>query len=241
MTIYWTMVMGLVLFCHATRSLASQHLFDGYRKIIVLDPGHGGQDSGAKGADQTLEKKVALQLARQVEAGLASQFKVALTRTDDYHVALYNRTAMANHLKAHLFISIHTGAGFTHSTSGTTVYYYKNLPDVNTGQKLPPQAVSRKGNQPILWRNVQLGHIEQSQALAHKIAARLKNSTTAQVQVERAPLAVLQGADMPAVLIEIGHLTNPAEEKKLSDNRYVIDLAEKISSGIEEFIKQYKK
>jgi N-acetylmuramoyl-L-alanine amidase len=230
------MALGLVFLCHVPEPRAGQNLFEGYRKIIVLDPGHGGQDSGAKGPDQTLEKKVALELAGQIAAELESEFKVVLTRTDDYHVALHNRTAMANHLKANLFISIHTAAGFTHSTSGTAIYYYRNFNGTDTGREADNPKRSQKSNRPILWKNIQLSHIKKSQALAGRIADRLENTSEGHIQVEGAPLAVLQGADMPAVLIEIGHLTNPADEKKLRDSRYLIELAGQISRGIEEFL-----
>ena len=234
------MALGLVFLYHPPQPLAGQNLFEGYKKIIVLDPGHGGKDSGAKGPDQTKEKKVALELAGQIAAELEPEFKVVLTRTDDYHVALHNRTAMANHLKANLFISIHTGAGFTHSTSGTAIYYYRNFNGTDKGREEGNPRKSQNSNQPILWKNIQINHIEKSQALARSIADRLENISDVQIQVEGAPIAVLQGADMPAVLIEIGHITNPAEEKKLSDSRYLIELAGLISSGIEDFLVQDK-
>ena len=235
------MALGLVFLCHPAQPIAGQNLFEGYRKIIVLDPGHGGQDSGAKGPDQTLEKKVALELAGQIAAELESEYKVVLTRSDDYHVALHNRTAMANHLKANLFISIHTGAGYAHSTSGTAIYYYRNFNGTEKGREADNPGKAQISKRPILWKNIQLSHIEKSQALASRIAGRLENISEDQIQVEGAPLAVLQGADMPAVLIEIGHLTNPAEEKKLRDSRYLIELAGQISSGIEEFLVHAKK
>jgi N-acetylmuramoyl-L-alanine amidase len=235
------LAVNLILLGYAVQAIAAQHLFEGYKKIIVIDPGHGGQDSGARGPDGTLEKKVTLELARQIAAELEPEFKVVLTRNDDYHVDLDNRTSAANHLKANLFISIHTGAGFTHSTAGTAIYYYQNLPNTYPEEKQISKTTRKKSIQPILWKNIQIEHLEQSQALARKIADRLDKVTPIQIRVEGSPLAVLQGAAMPAVLIEIGYLTNPAEEKQLRDDRVLLDLAEQVRRGIEDFITQNMK
>ena len=232
------LVVSLIFLGYAAQVIAGQHLFEGYKKIIVIDPGHGGQDSGATGADDTLEKKVTLELARLVATELEPEFKVVLTRNDDYHVDLDNRTSAANHLKANLFVSIHTGAGFAHSTTGTAIYYYQNFSNTDTEEAQVPKPTHKKSIQPILWKNIQVEYLEQSQALARKIAGRLDNVTPTQIRVEGSPLAVLQGAAMPAVLIEIGYLTNPAEEKQLRDHRFLLELAAQIGRGVEEFITQ---
>ena len=142
--IFWATVLILALLGHAKHPMAGQSLFEGYKEIIVLDPGHGGHDTGAKGPDQTLEKKVTLELARQIATELEPEYRVVLTRTDDYHVELDNRTAVANHLKANLFISIHTGAGFTHSTSGMAIYYYQNFTGSDTGHNRDTPRTSKK-------------------------------------------------------------------------------------------------
>ena len=80
------LLVSLAFWSHAHRAFASQHLFEGYKKIIVIDPGHGGHDTGASGPDDTLEKKVTLELARLMVSELEPEFKVVLTRTDDYQV-----------------------------------------------------------------------------------------------------------------------------------------------------------
>ena len=108
-------------------SMAKEPLFEAYKRVIVLDPGHGGRECGARGPDGTLEKTVTLALARLIAAELERDFKVTLTRTDDYHVDLNDRTALANHLKADVFISFHTGGSFVYSTTGTIIYYYQNV------------------------------------------------------------------------------------------------------------------
>jgi len=232
------LAVSLVLWGNAPQAIASQHLFEGYKTIIAIDPGHGGQDTGTKGPHDTLEKKVTLELARLIASELEPEFKVVLTRTDDYHVDLDNRTSAANHVKANLFISLHVGAGFAHSTSGSAIYFYQNLSNTDTDEEQVPAATQNKSKQPILWENIQLKHLARSQILARKIAGRLDSITATQIRIEGSPLAVLQGAAMPAVMIEIGHLTNPGEEKKIGDSRYLMELAEQIRRGIEDFITQ---
>ena len=106
--VYWAMIVGLLFFGNAAQATAGQPLFESFKSIIVIYPGHGGQESGAKGPDGTLEKTVTLELARLIASELEPEFKVVLTRTDDYQVDLDNRTSLANHLKADIFISIHT-------------------------------------------------------------------------------------------------------------------------------------
>ena len=210
------------------QAIAKQTLFEAFKQIIVIDPGHGGQEFGARGPDGTLEKTVTLELARLIAADLGREFKVVLTRTDDYLVDLVNRTSLANHLNADVFISIHTGASFAHSTAGT-LFFYQNFSKSDSGQNQGPSSVDQKHNKPILWKNVQSRYLSKSQSLARAIDFRLKNISSNQSRIEGCPLAVLQGAAMPAVLIEVGYLTNPAEEKKLRDDRFMMDLAEQIA------------
>jgi N-acetylmuramoyl-L-alanine amidase len=218
--------------------MAKRPLFEAYKRIIVLDPGHGGQEAGARGPDGTLEKTVTLELARLIAAELERDLKVVLTRTDDYLVDLNNRTSVANNVKANLFISIHTGASFVHSTAGTSVFYYQKFSDSDSSAGQQPSSAGRKDNNPILWKNVQNQYVDKSRKLAGIIEARLNHMASAQIRIEGAPLAVLQGAAMPAILIEVGYLTNPAEEKKLSDKRFLMDLAEQISRGIVDYLSQ---
>lgn len=235
----YAVLTSVFLIAGGTQAIARQPLFDAFNPIIVLDPGHGGHEFGARGPDGTSEKAVALTLARKIAAELAREYKVQLTRTDDYHVELDNRAALANHLKADLFISIHTGGSFVHSTAGTLIYYYQDDSEIpsDLGENSSFQGKDKNG--PILWQRVQNMYLKKSRTLAQMISARLsrvnsiKNSRT-----KGAPLTVLQSANMPAILIEIGYLTNPAEEKNLRDNRFLTDIAVEISRGIDEYFEQ---
>ena len=223
-------------------TMAGEQLFDAYKRIIVLDPGHGGLEIGARGAGGTEEKTVALALARLISAELQRDYKVKLTRSDDYHVDLANRAALANHLKAAVFISLHTGGSSVYSTAGPKIYYHQiaTEPVSERSQSMDMQVDNK--NDATLWESVQTRHLENSRVLARMVSSYLSNlNYFKDVAVQGAPLAVLQGAQMPAIMIEIGYLTNPTEESNLSNDRYLKDIAKEISLGIENFLSRMDK
>jgi len=216
---------------------AKQPLFDAYRRIIVLDPGHGGREIGARGAGGTLEKVVAMKLAQLIATELQRDYKVVLTRTDDYHVDLDNRSALANHLNADVFVSLHTGGSFVFRTAGMIVYYYQNGSTSSSTRGENPALQGENENRPIPWNRLQDSYREKSRVLAGMIHSRLSTMDSIRnSRVQGAPLAVLEGAHMPAILIEVGYLTNPAEEKNLRSNRFLMNVAAEISKGIEDFL-----
>ena len=232
-------VIFAILMIFAGRSLtdAKEPLFDAFKPVIVLDPGHGGEDSGARSSDGTSEKAVALKLAQLIANELYRDVKVVLTRKDDYGVDLSKRTALANQLNAALFVSLHCGGSFVHSTAGTLVYYYQDLREKqeNNEEKHFNTDIDRQAGVP--WDQVQNAHVNDSRRLAHAIKARIsKLESIKKCKVQGAPLAVLKGANMPAILLEVGYLTNPSDEKALRDQKFLIDLAQEISKGIEDFL-----
>jgi N-acetylmuramoyl-L-alanine amidase len=223
---------GFFLTGIAGDAIAKQQLFEAYRRVIVIDPGHGGDEPGAVGPDSASEKAVTLNLAQLLAAELQREYKVALTRSDDSTLDLDQRTALANHHQADLFISIHTGGSFVHHTSGMSIYHYQDFPEA------PPPYKPDK-NTPILWDRAQTRHLAKSRELAGLIGTRLgRLEAVEERRIQGAPLLLLQAANMPAVLIEIGYLTNPAEGKKLSDQRFLTDLAREIRRAIDEYFEQ---
>lgn len=211
---------------------AKTPFFKGIKKTVVLDPGHGGHDIGARGPDGGLEKNVTLTLATELAAALRDEYKVVMTRTGDYGLDLAGRTNTANHSEADLFISIHTGGSFVHHTSGMAIYHYQDFSEA------PPPHKPDK-NTPILWDRAQTRHLAKSRELAGLIGTRLgRLEAVEERRIQGAPLLLLQAANMPAVLIEIGYLTNPAEGKKLSDQRFLTDLAREIRRAIDEYFEQ---
>lgn len=217
---------------------AKRILFDDRLGTVVLDPGHGGKDQGALGPSGTLEKSITMELARLIAAELEPDFRVLLTRTDDYGLDPFKRTGAANHHEADVFVSLHTGASFLRNAEGLTIFYYQAPSSGSwkseTSNSHPGTAANR---QP--WQDLQLPHIKKSVQLAEAIQSQLlAQATFIESRLEGAPLIVLEGARMPAVLIEIGYLTNPVEEKALSDPVILTDFARGISRGIRAFIEK---
>jgi len=226
----------------AMPAVAKQPLFEAYRRIIVLDPGHGGHEIGARGADGLAEKTVSLELAQLVAAELMRDYQVKLTRTDDYQVDLDNRTALANHLKADVFVSLHTGGSFVYSTAGYNIYYNQNVSKPSLNRRQNSSLLDENNYNATPWDCLQKNYQERSRILAQMMSSRLSNlNYTQNIRVQTAPLVVLQGAQMPAILIEIGYLTNPAEEKNLGDSHVLKDIAAGISRGIDDFLSQTDK
>ena len=217
---------------------AKKPFFRGIKKTVVLDPGHGGHDTGATGPDKSQEKTVAFKMASTLASELKYEYNVELTRTGDYGLDIPSRTDIANHLEADLFISIHTGGSFSHNTGGILIFYFKEPP----GQSALNATSSFQGGDTIIaWDNIQTKHAGSSNILAQSIQARINEAMKfSRCKVQSAPLLVLRGADMPAVLIEIGYLTNPAEEKAVNDPGEMVRLAAAISAGIDDYFSKFE-
>ena len=213
------------------------------RKIITIDPGHGGQDVGALGVDHTREKDLTLALSKILETKLSKKYKVILTRKDDVRVELRSRTETANKSQTDLLISVHTGGGFIHETRGIGIFYYQPRADADAArggnQSLSDYSSSRNKNA-IPWNTVQNRYASLSQSLARTLNEHLSSDTAlTNIQESGLPQMVLTGADMPAVLIEFGQLTNPSEEKQLKDKEYLARIADGICKGIDAYFGHY--
>lgn len=201
--------------------------------VVFLDPGHGGQDTGARGANGLLEKEVALALATAVTEKLAPRYSVRLTRNGDYSLDLFHRTQTANSRNADLFISLHTGGGFSYSAEGITLFFFQDPP----GRQLPESQSEDPAAGQTAWDQVQYRHTAKSRLLADVLKAALSNQAgDAGCRIVGTPLLSLASADMPAVLIEVGGLNSPAEEEKLSSSGYIVSLAGAICRGLEEYL-----
>ena len=200
------------------------------KKTIVLDPGHGGTDAGAHSSDGTLEKKVVLDLSQQIADRLTGTYRVNLTRSDDYQLDTDRRTDVANNFGADVFVSIHAAGSYASANKGICIYYFEGV---------APGEITDSGSQkdsqvslPV-WDHLQLRHIHTSRMLAKNLKDRL--APLSQTTITAAPLLVLRGADMPAVLIEIGYLSNPEDAKALRDPQYLESLTVAIANGIDAF------
>jgi N-acetylmuramoyl-L-alanine amidase len=211
--------------------------------IIVIDPGHGGSESGAVGPSGVLEKELTLELARELEAKLAQRLpvRVVLTRTEDATLPLDDRAAIANQNKADLFVSIHLNSSLGSGAYGTETYFLSQRATDNRAstsaaaenQGAAGEAGDSQDLQLILWDLAQSHHMAESQRLANMIQGELNEMLQLKDRgVKQAPFRVLMGATMPAVLVELGFISNPDEEKKLKDPLYRDQLVDALSRAI---------
>ena len=231
----------VVLTCVMIREANSgKQNFAQQKKTIVLDPGHGGHDQGAKGPEGILEKTTTLNFSHLLAKKLGGKYSVYLTRTDDYGIDFSARTAVANHFEADLFLSIHTGGSFLHQTSGMSLYYHKSVSGTTLTLKTEPIQTADENNSQILWVNIQNRHQKNSQLLAELIQHHIKQIKVVKSEIQGVPAMVLEGADMPAILLEIGYITNPSEEKSLRDINVLTNIAEGIEKGINDFFEKVR-
>jgi N-acetylmuramoyl-L-alanine amidase len=213
-------------------------------RTIVIDPGHGGAEVGARGPGGTLEKDVVLAIARRLRDQLVNALgvRVFLTRNQDAEVELDARTAIANNYKADLFISIHANAVRARGATGSEVYFLSYQASDEESRRVAllegiaePLGAAAPGSalELILWDMAQAEHLEESSALATRIQDELGAVTGSQVRgVKQAPFRVLVGATMPAVLVEVAFISNPGEEKLLSSTAYQARVAGALMRGI---------
>ncbi len=185
---------------------------------VVIDPGHGGKDSGAVAEDKTTEKSLTLRLAPRVEAMLrAKGYNVIMTRSTDEFIALSERAAIANRNNADIFVSIHFNSAGSASPYGIEVLYASEN-DV--------ELKKNAGDQTLLAKEVLNAVLRETGANSRGI----KN---------RPELAVLRRTNMTACLIEGGFMSNPAELQKLKNDSYLDKLAKGIVTGIENYNRKY--
>jgi len=210
---------------------------------VVIDPGHGGEEVGAKGPGGTLEKDVTLSIARKLRAQIVNTLglQVFLTRDNDQDMGLDARTAIANNYKADLFVSIHANASRARGANGSEVYFlsYQASEEERRVAQNEGEAASLSAVAPgsdlalILWDMAQSEHLEESSALASRIQEELAVVTGSEGRgVKQAPFRVLVGAAMPAVLVEAAFISNPEEEKLLTSESWQAKVATALTRGI---------
>jgi N-acetylmuramoyl-L-alanine amidase len=204
--------------------------------IIVLDPGHGGNDMGARGSDNMTEKQVAMTFAGLMTERLKKTYKVFLTRKDDYQINVFERSALANHLKADLFVSIHTGGSFRSHPKGICLFYYDNASNNAAAFEKQTANLTEPSSAIKVWEQNRPVLVKKSRYLTELIRKRLtRENKDLKLTTSGAPLIVMSGADMPAVLIEIGYITNPLDAKALNDETHLSNVAHAICDAIDDF------
>lgn len=235
---YKLFVIGIILLCFNVWNPAdgncSQIDETTALKTIVIDPGHGGDNHGTQSSRGILEKDLTLKLAQITARYLRHQFNVLLTRNNDRDLPLSDRTALANHHKADLFVSIHMGGGFSENITGSTVMYFSAPKKKFFESEMQIKQLTGNDMDPATkWKNIQLKHIPVSRGIAETLCSELKSkSKLISPSINSAPLYVLTGADMPAIYIEPFFISNPDMEKLFQDPENLQQLAIDLSAGI---------
>jgi N-acetylmuramoyl-L-alanine amidase len=223
--------------------------------LIVIDPGHGGEDTGAKGPGGVLEKEVTLQIAKKVAEALRDKgFQVVLTRDEDVFIPLGERTALANRKGADLFISIHANAAKRKQASGSETYFLSRAKNDEARAVATLENASLRFEKPdfdteggedldfILLDMVQNEYLKESQDLAALIQDNLeKHLPIPNRGVDQAGFYVLNKAYMPAVLVETAFISNANEAKLLKKDSFQDKIAQAITQAVGKFKDKYEK
>ncbi len=220
------------------------------KRIIVLDPGHGGQDPGAIGVSGVYEKNITLAMAKELKKILEKDgdYKVYLTRNRDVFIPLRERVKIARRYKADLFLSIHADSALNKNAKGLSVYTLsetasdkeaaalaerENKADVIAGLNF---AEHSKEVSDILINLAQRETMNRSSEFANFMVQEMRKSVKLLDNTHRfAGFAVLKAPDVPAVLLEMGYLSNRTEEKLLRQASYRRKLAKSASAAIDRY------
>ena len=227
-----------------TPSRAKKH------KVIVLDPGHGGKDPGATGYKKYREKDVVFSIASKTAKLLRSRgYTVYMTRTDDRFIKLRNRTHYANVKKADLFVSIHANAVPRRNRNkayGIETYFLSPSRSKRANHAAAMENRTEVEDMNYYGKSTFLNALNSEKIVAsHKLAIDLQSSILSSLRaryknvkdsgVREGPFWVLVGAQMPAVLIEVGFITHPTEGARLHSGKYQDYFARGLADGIERY------
>lgn len=219
-------------------------------RTIVLDPGHGGKEVGAVGGGGLMEKDVTLQVCRRLADALEKRVgaRVILTRQDDSIVSLDQRTALANQYEADLFLSVHVNAavGNRDATGSETYFLSLEASDELAKAAAETENASAGTSQQadlnlILWDLAQQAYLDESSRFAQAIQEELNAATGVKNRgVKQAPFKVLIGATMPAALVELAFISNPADEARLQSEEFQRQMVDAIARAVEKYKNDYE-
>ncbi len=221
-------------------------------QTVVIDPGHGGMETGAKGKFGNLEKDITLAISLKLKALIERNmgFEVVLTRDKDVYVSSESRSAIANNRKAGLFISIHANGAVQRKAAGSETFFlslnatdeetrrlaYLENNSSNLQSHIDPS--SDDDLMMILWDMAQTAYIKQSSQLAEMVQGELDALLgTRNRGVKQAPFKILTGVACPAILVEAAFISNPEEEQKLASEDFQAKVAEAIYRGLARYLR----
>jgi N-acetylmuramoyl-L-alanine amidase len=222
------------------------------KKIIVIDPGHGGEDPGAVGRLRTQEKRVVLEISRKLRDILNKKegYRAFLTRNGDYYVPFKKRLKIAREYGADLFLSIHADSFKNRDARGSSVYCLslrgasseaakflardENLADIIGGS---PNGENSDATDPIILNMFQTNTINSSKIFGSMVLRCLDGVNHVKYdKVHEAPFMVLKLPEIPSLLIETAYISNPKEEKLLRSSRFQKEIAKAIATAVTEFL-----
>jgi len=221
------------------------------KKIVVIDPGHGGEDPGAVGHRGTLEKNVVLSIAKKLHRILKKRgYEAFLTRKGDYFISLKDRGRIAKEYGADIFISIHADASKSRGVRGTSVYCLstrgasseaakllaksENMSDIVGGSE---NGHSNGESNPITLNMIQTETINRSSAFGAVALTKMRQvNHLRSSRVQRAPFKVLKLPDVTSVLVETAFISNSREELMLRSSSYQTDIAWAIAYAVDKFL-----
>lgn len=218
--------------------------------VIMLDPGHGGEDPGAIGRNKTREKDIVLQIARRLRALIQKEpnMRVFMTRNEDVFIPLKVRVAKARKQRADLFISIHADAFTSQAARGSSVFALSTKGATSTAAKFLAQTqneadqiggVSKSGDRYLdhtMIDLLQTATISDSLKFGKEVLNRMgKINKLHKNSVDQAGFAVLKAPDIPSILVETAFISNLEEERKLRTSHFQQQVAESIFAGIKAY------
>ncbi|TXI48090.1 MAG: AMIN domain-containing protein [Lysobacter sp.] len=237
-----------------SRTLPMPRGLTGRPLIVAIDAGHGGQDPGAMGPTGKREKDVTLAIARELarQVNATPGLKAFLTRDTDVFLPLPRRTQLARQAKADIFVSIHADAAENRAAKGSSVYVLslrgassqrarwladkENAADLIGGHPLPKADNTLTS---VLLDLTQSGQMRASESAAGHVLEGLKDiGYNHKPNIERANFSVLRTSDMPAMLVETAFISNPDEEKRLTDPTYQRNLARAVLAGVDTYFQR---
>lgn len=218
--------------------------------VIMLDPGHGGEDPGAIGKYKTREKDIVLQISRRLAKLIEREknMKVHMTRNEDVFIPLKVRVAKAQKLRADLFISIHADAFTSRAAKGSSVFALSTKGATSSAARFLAQTqnesdliggVSKSGDRYLdhtMFDLVQTATINDSLKFGSEVLSRMgKINNLHKNKVDQAGFAVLKAPDIPSILVETAFISNVNEERKLKTSHFQQQVAESILTGIKAY------
>ena len=220
------------------------------RPTVVIDPGHGGADLGARAASGAFEKELTLSVAKKLVVLLRKEgTNAVLTRESDVFIALPERAELANRARAELFVSIHVNSAPEKDISGSETYFLSLEASDDEAMRVAMTENDVYGQDgtddqgrdvvgAILGDLIRTDHLRASSALAASIQRHLAQLPGASRGVKQAPFVVLTGVNMPAALVEIGFITNATEAERLGQRDRQDAIAKALAAAITEAMVQ---